>query len=100
MALVPADDLLPPLAGHRRLPLAHRNEKRNVIMAANPPGRFQNGSVPIRVTQPSYDAVTAIKQTMEDGKKRQVTYSEVLEIMADAWHRWQALADDVKAAGK
>jgi UDP-N-acetylglucosamine:LPS N-acetylglucosamine transferase len=43
----------------------------------------------MKVSPATYAAVTAIKQELEAGKQRQVTYSETLDEMAKAWRAAQ-----------
>lgn len=47
-------------------------------------GRFEIRTV--RVSLVAYDRWTAIKAAMEQASQREVTYSEVLERLADDWH--------------
>jgi hypothetical protein len=64
---------------------------------SKPGSRWEPAQKPIRVSPAVHERVTAIKKALEGEKTRQVTYSETLELLADAWDRWQALAADVEA---
>jgi uncharacterized protein YpuA (DUF1002 family) len=49
------------------------------------------------VTAPTRRRLDVIKAALEDDKNREVTWSEVLDNLAEAWDRWQALASDLEA---
>ena len=62
-----------------------------------PQSRFQAEQKTFKVSPAVWDRVTAIKAGLEADKTRQVTYSETIEILADAWDRWQALTAAAEA---
>lgn len=41
--------------------------------------------VPVAVTVPLHVRLTAIRDSMEREKRRKVTFSEVIEMLLDAW---------------
>jgi hypothetical protein len=52
----------------------------------------------IKIGYGTHQKVTDIKTVMEGEKHRQVTYSEVIDVLADAYARWLALAADTEAS--
>jgi hypothetical protein len=58
--------------------------------------RFEQARSVIKVTAPTRRRLDVIRGALEDSKDREVTWSEVLDHLAEAWDRWQALADLAK----
>jgi hypothetical protein len=49
--------------------------------------RFQDNQKTMKVTPRAYDKVMVIRESLEEQEKRQVTYSETIDRMADLWNR-------------
>jgi hypothetical protein len=54
----------------------------------------------LKVSQPVYQRLTAIRAAMSGEKQRPVTYGEVLEELAWLWESTSALLPDLKEAGR
>jgi SRSO17 transposase len=67
-----------------------------VMAAGSPdrrPSRFEGARSIIKVTPPVRRRLDAIKAALEGDRQREVTWSEVIDLLADSWDRWAALAD-------
>jgi hypothetical protein len=69
------------------------------VMASHPKSRFDRSMKMIKVTPSTHLTLTALKAGMERAKDRQVTWSEVLDVVVDAYVRWLALAAAAEDGG-
>jgi hypothetical protein len=54
----------------------------------------------VNFSRPAHALLTVVKRELEEGKGRQVTYSEVVEELVRHWDATRRLVDDVKRAGR
>jgi hypothetical protein len=54
----------------------------------------------MKITPPTYARVTVVKLAMEQEKKRQVTYSEVIDYLVTHWETMDQLTAGIREAGR
>lgn len=54
----------------------------------------------MKISPPVFARVTAVKQAMEEEKKRQVTYSEVIDYLVTHWETMDQLTTGIREAGR